>query len=145
MTWNKFAEYIEKFLLLCAMLSACAGLVELVFKPFRKYKAKKASLAEIERIRLAREERIDDSLDKIDQHLDEAAELSKWQDSVDNRLDKHEEAIKESKNERRVVWRAQRATLGGLMQLLQRNNERNESIEKIIEEMDVYVDDNLRQ
>lgn len=141
MTWNEFVEYIEKFLLLCTLLTAGTGLVELIFKPFRKRKERKKILAEMEKIRRAREERIDSSLDKIDLHLEEAAELSKWQEKVDDRLDKHEEAIKDSKNERRLLWRAQRATLDGLMKM----GAPSEMIPKVIEEMDVYVDDNLRQ
>ncbi len=145
MTWDDLKQFFEKFLLTSAVIGAIGGLVELAFKPIRKCRDRKKAQVDAERKRIERENRIDESLANIDQHLEEAVAFEKWKEEVDQKLTEHEEAIQDSKNERRVVWRAQRATLSGLMQLLKRNNEKNESIEKIIEEMDVYVDDNLRQ
>lgn len=145
MTWDDLKQFFEKFLLTSAVIGAIGGLVELAFKPIRKCRDRQKAQVDAERKRIERENRIDESLANIDQHLEEAVAFEKWREAVDKKLTEHEEAIQESKNERRVVWRAQRATLSGLMQLLKRNNEKNESIEKIIEEMDVYVDDNLRQ
>lgn len=117
--------------------------IEAIFKPFRKRKenreAKREAEAQAEKERLNREKRIDESLVKVDTHLEESLEIAKWQKEVDKRLEEHSEAIKDSKNERRVLWKAQRATLDGLKQL-----GANGMVSGAITEMDDYVDNNIR-
>ena len=132
MDWEQALKLMEKLIKISATVGAAAALVEIVFRPVRK-------LLEKRRKRLERENRIDDSLTKIDQHLDESTRLAEWQTAVDATLARHEQSIEDSKAERRVTWRAQRATLDGLKQL-----GANGLVSKAIEEMDDYTDENMR-
>ena len=132
MDWEQALKLMEKLIKISATVGAAAALVEIVFRPVRK-------LLEKRRTRLERENRIDDSLAKIDQHLDESTRLAEWQTAVDATLARHEQSIEDSKAERRVTWRAQRATLDGLKQL-----GANGLVSKAIEEMDDYADENMR-
>ncbi len=132
MDWEQALKLMEKLIKISATVGAAAALVEIVFRPVRK-------LLEKRRKRLERENRIDDSLAKIDQHLDESTRLAEWQTAVDATLARHEQSIEDSKSERRVTWRAQRATLDGLKQL-----GANGLVSKAIEEMDDYTDENMR-
>lgn len=132
MDWEQALKLMEKIIKISATVGATAALVEIVFRPVRK-------LLEKRRNRLERENRIDESLGKIDQHLDESTRLAEWQTAVDATLARHEQSIEDSKAERRVTWRAQRATLDGLKQL-----GANGLVSKAIEEMDDYTDENMR-
>lgn len=132
MDWEQALKLMEKLIKISATVGAAAALVEIVFRPVRRILAKR-------RTRLKRENRIDDSLAKIDQHLDESTRLAEWQTAVDATLARHEQSIEDSKAERRVTWRAQRATLDGLKQL-----GANGLVSKVIEEMDDYTDENMR-
>ena len=132
MDWEQALKLMEKLIKISATVGAAAALVEIVFRPVRR-------LLEKRRNRLKRENRIDDSLAKIDQHLDESTRLAEWQTAVDATLARHEQSIEDSKAERRVTWRAQRATLDGLKQL-----GANGLVSKAIEEMDDYADENMR-
>ncbi len=132
MDWEQALKLMEKLIKISATVGAAAALVEIVFRPVRR-------LLEKRRTRLKRENRIDDSLAKIDQHLDESTRLAEWQTAVDATLARHEQSIEDSKAERRVTWRAQRATLDGLKQL-----GANGLVSKAIEEMDDYTDENMR-
>lgn len=132
MDWEQALKLMEKLIKISATVGAAAALVEIVFRPVR-------SLLEKRRNRLKRENRIDDSLAKIDQHLEESTRLAEWQTAVDATLARHEQSIEDSKAERRVTWRAQRATLDGLKQL-----GANGLVSKAIEEMDDYADENMR-
>ena len=132
MDWEQALKLMEKLIKISATVGAAAALVEIVFRPVRRILAKR-------RTRLKRENRIDDSLAKIDQHLDESTRLAEWQTAVDATLARHEQNIEDSKAERRVTWRAQRATLDGLKQL-----GANGLVSKAIEEMDDYADENMR-
>lgn len=132
MDWEQAIKLMEKLIKISAAVGAAAALVEIVFRPVR-------SLLEKRRKRLERENRIDDSLAKIDQHLDEATRIAEWQTAVDATLARHEQCIEDSKAERRVTWRAQRATLDGLKQL-----GANGLVSKAIVEMDDYADANMR-
>ncbi len=132
MDWEQALKLMEKLIKISATVGAAAALVEIVFRPVRRILAKR-------RTRLKRENRIDDSLAKIDQHLDESTRLAEWQTAVDATLARHEQSIEDSKAERRVTWRAQRATLDGLKQL-----GANGLVSKAIEEMDDYADENMR-
>ena len=132
MDWEQALKLMEKLIKISAAVGAAAALVEVVFKPVR-------SMLEKRRNRLKRENRIDESLAKIDQHLDESTRLAEWQTAVDATLARHEQSIEDSKAERRVTWRAQRATLDGLKQL-----GANGLVSKAIEEMDDYTDENMR-
>lgn len=132
MDWEQALKLMEKLIKISATVGAAAALVEIVFRPVR-------GLLEKRRNRLERENRIDDSLAKIDQHLEESTRLAEWQTAVDATLVRHEQSIEDSKAERRVTWRAQRATLDGLKQL-----GANGLVSKAIEEMDDYADENMR-
>ena len=132
MDWEQAIKLMEKLIKISATVGAAAALVEIVFRPVR-------SLLEKRRNRLKRENRIDDSLAKIDQHLEESTRLAEWQTAVDATLARHEQSIEDSKAERRVTWRAQRATLDGLKQL-----GANGLVSKAIEEMDDFTDENMR-
>ena len=132
MDWEQALKLMEKLIKISATVGAAAALVEIVFRPVRR-------LLEKRRNRIKRENRIDDSLAKIDQHLDESTRLAEWQTAVDATLARHEQSIEDSKAERRVTWRAQRATLDGLKQL-----GANGLVSKAIEEMDDYTDANMR-
>ena len=132
MDWEQALKLMEKLIKISATVGAAAALVEIIFGPVR-------GLLEKRRNRLERENRIDDSLAKIDQHLDESTRLAEWQTAVDATLARHEQSIEDSKAERRVTWRAQRATLDGLKQL-----GANGLVSKAIEEMDDYADENMR-
>lgn len=132
MDWEQALKLMEKLIKISATVGAAAALVEIVFKPVR-------SMLEKRRNRIKRENRIDESLAKIDQHLDESTRLAEWQTAVDATLARHEQSIEDSKAERRVTWRAQRATLDGLKQL-----GANGLVSKAIEEMDDYTDENMR-
>ena len=132
MDWEQALKLMEKLIKISATVGAAAALVEIVFRPVR-------SLLEKRRNRLKRENRIDDSLAKIDQHLEESTRLAEWQTAVDATLARHEQSIEDSKAERRVTWRAQRATLDGLKQL-----GANGLVSKAIEEMDDFTDENMR-
>ena len=132
MDWEQALKLMEKLIKISATVGAAAALVEIVFRPVRR-------LLEKRRNRIKRENRIDDSLAKIDQHLDESTRLAEWQTAVDATLARHEQSIEDSKAERRVTWRAQRATLDGLKQL-----GANGLVSKAIEEMDDYADENMR-
>ncbi|NCC85769.1 MAG: hypothetical protein EOM03_16855 [Clostridia bacterium] len=132
MDWEQALKLMEKLIKISATVGAAAALVEIVFRPVRR-------LLEKRRKRLERENRIDESLGKIDQHLDESTRLAEWQTAVDATLARHEQSIEDSKAERRVTWRAQRATLDGLKQL-----GANGLVSKAIEEMDDYTDENMR-
>lgn len=132
MDWEQALKLMEKLIKISATVGAAAALVEIIFGPVR-------GLLEKRRNRLERENRIDESLAKIDQHLDESTRLAEWQTAVDATLARHEQSIEDSKAERRVSWRAQRATLDGLKQL-----GANGLVSKAIEEMDDYADENMR-
>lgn len=132
MDWEQALKLMEKLIKISATVGAAAALVEIIFGPVR-------GLLEKRRNRLERENRIDDSLAKIDQHLEESTRLAEWQTAVDATLARHEQSIEDSKAERRVTWRAQRATLDGLKQL-----GANGLVSKAIEEMDDYADENMR-
>lgn len=132
MDWEQALKLMEKLIKISATVGAVAALVEIIFGPVH-------GLLEKRRNRLERENRIDDSLAKIDQHLDESTRLAEWQTAVDATLARHEQSIEDSKAERRVSWRAQRATLDGLKQL-----GANGLVSKAIEEMDDYADENMR-
>jgi vacuolar-type H+-ATPase subunit I/STV1 len=132
MDWEQALKLMEKLIKISATVGAAAALVEIIFGPVR-------GLLEKRRNRLERENRIDDSLAKIDQHLEESTRLAEWQTAVDATLARHEQSIEDSKTERRVTWRAQRATLDGLKQL-----GANGLVSKAITEMDDYADENMR-
>ncbi len=132
MDWEQALKLMEKLIKISATVGAAAALVEIVFRPVRRLLEKRSN-------RIKRENRIDDSLAKIDQHLDESTRLAEWQTAVDATLARHEQSIEDSKAERRVTWRAQRATLDGLKQL-----GANGLVSKAIEEMDDYTDENMR-
>lgn len=141
MTWDEIKQFLEKFMLGGAVITMLSAVIEIIFKPFRKYRERKKIRESEENERLKRERRTDELLLNINKHLEEAQEIEKWREAVDKKLTEHEEAIQDSKNERRVVWRAQRATLSGLMQLL---DGKNEVIAKAILEMDEYTDEKMR-
>lgn len=120
---------------LSVFLSAVA-VVRILYNPTKKLflKLREKRIERAERLK-----RIDDTLGKVESHLEESIEIAKWQENVDKRLDEHAEAIADSKNERRVLWKAQRATLDGLRQL-----RANGMVTDAIRLMDEYADDNIR-
>lgn len=144
MDWSFLLDIIKGTTIIAGFIGSLTAIIEFFFSPIRKVlKAKKE--------RKEREKRIEDSLGKLDSHLKESRHEeeadTKWKGDVEETLkninkilENHDDAILASKNERRVLWRAQRATLDGLKQL-----HTNGLVSQSIQEMDNFTDDNMRK
>ena len=90
MDWEQALKLMEKLIKISATVGAAAALVEIVFRPVRRLLEKRRNPNSNARTA------IDDSLAKIDQHLDESTRLAEWQTAVDATLARHEQSIEDS-------------------------------------------------
>lgn len=131
--WNLIKEILLGLGVVAGGLGAITVILELAFKPIRKFKDKRIKREE-------RSKRIEESLDRLDDHLVETEDHEARMRDIEKIVLEHEREIEASKAERRLTWKAQRATLDGLRQL-----NTNGMVTQTIKEMDDFSNDHMNR
>lgn len=128
--WSGFVGMVGAL----AVVASLLGIIETFFKPIRRALEKRDR-------RIRQETRIAEALDKLDQHFKEAERLDEQIERVEEALEKHQQQIDDSREERRILWQGMRAILQALRPLVPEDD----SIVKALADMDDYANRQMRK
>lgn len=142
MDWALFLEQAKEVasvtLGFVGTLAALFGGIEIIFRPFRSWKEKRDDEQKTR-------ERLIKLLGETETHYKEAQERNRRLDMLEEKVEEHEQAIEQSREERRILWQAMRTMMLTLRDIIPvEHRETRQEITKSVQEMDKYANDHMR-